>query len=273
MPTTVRPIRFDPALLSELEARSQRAGEDLSRVVNAAVDRYLHGEDGAGGAPAAQDGPDLAEAAVALTRALVAGDAREAQRIVDAAMAAGAQVIDVHCDLLTPALHEVGRSWAADEITIAQEHRATELAARLLGTIAPDRRPPPTTGRLAIVSGTPDEQHVLGSRMVADLLERAGWEVIALGAATPGPELLALAASECPDLVALSTSTAGRLPGVQAAILGLAAIDPRPLIAVGGPIYTPETAAFARDLGADVVADLRGLLAFVRRRLPPLPAA
>jgi methanogenic corrinoid protein MtbC1 len=272
MTTTVRPIRFDPALLSELEARSHRAGEDLSRVVNAAVDRYLHDDDG--GAAAPEHGPDLAAPAAALTRALVAGDAREAQRIVDAAVVAGAQLIDVHCDLLTPALHDVGHRWAMDEITIAQEHRATEVVARLLETIAPDRRLPPTTGRLAIVAGTQDEQHVLGARMVGDLLERAGWEVIALGAATPAPELLALAASECPDLVALSTSTAGRLPGVQAAIVGLAAIDPRPLIAVGGPIYTHETAAFARDLGADVVAaDLRELLAFVRRRLPPMPAA
>jgi methanogenic corrinoid protein MtbC1 len=273
MTTTVRAIRFDPALLSELEERSQRSGEDLSRVVNAAVDRYLH-EDGAATVGVPEHRPDLAAGAAALTRALVAGHAREARRIVDAAVAGGAQVIDIHCDLLTPALHDVGHCWAVDEITIAQEHRATEVVARLLEVIAPDRRLPPTTGRLAIVAATQDEQHVLGSRMVADVLERAGWEVIALGAATPAEELLALAASDCPDLVALSTSTAGRLPGVQAAISGLAAIDPRPSIAVGGPIFTPETAAFARDLGADVAAgNLRDLLTFVRRHLPPLPAA
>jgi methanogenic corrinoid protein MtbC1 len=270
MATTVRPIAFDPALLSELEERSRQAGEDLSRVVNAAVDRFLHDH---GGAPAAE-AADLSAGAVALARALVAGDARAAQRIVDDALDGGAQVLDVHCDLLGPALHDVGHRWSLDEISIAQEHRATEIATRLLAMIAPDRRLPPTTGRLAIVSGSPDEQHVLGTRMVADLLERAGWEVIALGASTPAPELLVLAASECPDLVALSTSTAGRLPGVQAAILGLDAIDPRPVIAVGGPLYTSETAEFARDLGADMVtSDLRELLAFVGRRLPPTPAA
>ena len=270
MATTVRPIAFDPALLSELEERSQQTGEDLSRVVNTAVDRFLHGD----GAPTPAGAPDLAEAAAALAGALVAGDARAAQRIVDDALAEGAQVLDVHGDLLGPALHDVGHRWSLDEISIAQEHRATEIATRLLATIAPDRRLPPTTGRLAIVAGSPDEQHVLGTRMVADLLERAGWEVIALGAATPAPELLTLAASEAPDLVALSTSTAGRLPGVQTAILGLDAIDPRPVIAVGGPLYTSETAEFARDLGADLVtSDLRELLEFVRRRMPPTPAA
>ena len=269
MATTVRPIRFEPALLSELEARSQRAGEDLSRLVNEAVDRFLH--DGGGAPPAGV--LDLAAAAAAYADALVAGDARAAYRIVDEALAAGAQVLDVHSAILTPALHEVGHQWSLDRITVAQEHRATEITTQLLASIAPDARVPPTTGRLAIVTCSPDEQHVLGTRMVADLLQRAGWEVIALGASTPGPELLALVERECPDLVALSTSTAGRLPGVQAVILGLDAIDPRPLIAVGGPVYTAETAAFALDLGADVVtSDLRELLALLPKQLPPPPA-
>jgi methanogenic corrinoid protein MtbC1 len=268
MATTTRPIQFDPALLAELEERTRGEGTDLSRMVNAAVDRFLR----AGRAAPARAG--LEGAAEELRAALVDGDARAAHRVVGDALARGARVLDVHCDVLTPALHEIGHLWSVDDVTIAQEHRSTEIATQLLATMAPDRRLPPTAGRLAIVSGSPDEQHVLGSRMVADLLERAGWEVVALGASTPASELLDLARSECPDLVALSTSTAGRLPGVQEVLLGLAAIDPRPFIAVGGPVYTGETAAFARDLGADVVTgDLRELLDIVRRRFPPVPVA
>jgi methanogenic corrinoid protein MtbC1 len=266
MATTTRPIQFDPALLAELEERTRGEGTDLSRMVNAAVDRFLHAE-----RPApAPDG--LEGAADELRAALVDGDARAAHRVVSGALARGARVLDVHCDVVAPALHDIGHLWSVDDLSIAQEHRATEIAAQLLATMAPDRRLPPTAGRLAIVSGSPDEQHVLGSRMVADLLERAGWEVVALGASTPASELLDLARSECPDLVALSTSTAGRLPGVQEVLVGLAALDPRPFVAVGGPIYTGETAAFARDLGADVVTgDLRELLDVVRRRFPPVP--
>lgn len=269
MATTTRPIAFDPALLSALEQRSQAAGEDLSRLVNAAVERYL--QDERLGGPAAMG---LGEAAEHVREALMAGDARGAHAAVDGALAAGAEVLDVHCEVLAPALHAVGHAWSVDEISVAEEHRATEIAARLLATMAPNRRLPPTAGRLAIVGGSPDEQHVLGPRMVADLLERAGWEVLALGASTPAPELLELARSECPDLVAISTSTAGRLPGVQQTITGLDALDPRPVIAVGGPIYSPDTAAFARELGADLVSsDLRELLDLVRRRFPPVPVA
>jgi MerR family transcriptional regulator, light-induced transcriptional regulator len=266
MATTLRGIQFDPALLAELEERTRGEDAELSRMVNAAVDRFLHG-----GRPVPS--PDGVEgAADALREALVAGDARAAHRVVAGVLARGARVLDVHCDVVAPALHEVGHLWAVDDISIAQEHRASEIAAQLLATMAPDRRLPPTAGRLAIVSGSPDEQHVLGSRMVADLLERAGWEVVALGASTPASELLDLARSECPDLVALSTSTAGRLPGVQEVLRGLAALDPRPFIAVGGPVYAGETAGFALDLGADVVTrDLRELLDVVRLRFPPVP--
>lgn len=268
MATTVRPIRFDPALLSALEARALAAGEDVDRVVNAAVDHFLHDEVQA-------ETPVLAvdEAARRLSAALMRGNAREARAAVDGALAGGAEVIDIHCDVLTPALHAVGHAWATDAITVAQEHRATEIATGLLASMAADKRLPATAGRLAIVSGSPDEQHVLGTRMVADLLERAGWEVIALGASTPAPDLVELARSECPDLVAVSTSTAGRLPGVHQAIAGLDAVDPRPVIVTGGPIYTPDTAAFAREVGADLAtSDLRVLLDFVRRRFPPLPS-
>jgi methanogenic corrinoid protein MtbC1 len=266
MATTMRPIQFDPALLAELEERTRGEGADLSRMVNAAVDRFLHPD-----RTVAPSG-GLDGAAQALRAALVDGDARAAHRVVAGALAGGARVLDVHCDVIAPALHEIGHLWSVDDISIAQEHRATEIATQVLATMAPDRRLPPTAGRLAIVSGSPDELHVLGSRMVADLLERAGWEVVALGASTPTSELLALARSECPDLVALSTSTAGRLPGVQQVLLGLAAIDPRPFLAVGGPIYSGETVAFAHELGADVVTgDLRELLDVVRRRFPPIP--
>jgi methanogenic corrinoid protein MtbC1 len=276
--TTERAIRFDPDLLNELDRRSRVTGEDVSRVVNLAVSRYLHagrpaasadghGGDGAGVAEPPGAGLGLADCAEAYRAALLARDARAAQAIVERAIAGGAEVIDVYVDVFEPALAGIGHLWALDQISVAQEHYATEVTVQLLGTLAPDRRIPPTQGRLAIVSGTPDEQHVIGPRMVGDLLQRAGWEVLALGGATPPGDLVDLAEAECPDLVALSTSTAGRLPGVQEALTGLAAVESRPFVVVGGPLYTAEVAEAARAWGADLVtSDLRELLRVVRER-------
>jgi methanogenic corrinoid protein MtbC1 len=273
--TAERAIRFDPDLLAELERRSDATGEDLSRVVNAAVSRYLRagrserGGDGRGHSGAGPSGPGLAACADAYRIALLARDAHEAHAVVEAAVRAGADILDVYVDVLGPAMAEVGHQWALDQITVAQEHFATEATAQLLGMLAPDRRIPPTQGRLAIVSGSPDEQHVLGSRMVGDVLQRAGWEVICLGGATPPGDLADLTEAECPDLVALSTSTAGRLPGVQEVLGRLVALKPRPFVAVGGPLYTEAAAEAARAWGADLATtDLRALLSVVRERFP-----
>ena len=107
--------------------------------------------------------------------------------------------------------------------------------------------------------------------MVADLLERDGWEVLALGPSTPAEDLATLVRNECPDLVALSTTTAGRLPGLAETLARLAELDPRPLITVGGGrAFTAQASDQARALGADLVeSDLRAFIAVVRTRFPP----
>jgi methanogenic corrinoid protein MtbC1 len=203
--------------------------------------------------------------------ALLRRDARAARAVAAEAVAGGMELCDVYVDVLAPALHEVGHLWAVRRINVADEHFATTVTQGVLASLAPGERQPPTDGRLAVVCGTPDELHALGAQMVADLLERAGWEVLPLGAATPAADLVALVESECPDLVALSASTAGRLPGVAEVLERLDAARPRPLIAVGGGLFTTEGAKLAAELGADlVVSDLRTFLAEVRRRFPPV---
>jgi methanogenic corrinoid protein MtbC1 len=268
--TKVRPVRFQSGLLEELERRLQSGGEDLSHFVNAAVDRALHGDERTLRAvPDPIEISDLEDCAAAFTRALLARDARGARALVEEVVHRGAHVIDVHQHVLQPALHEIGDLWCLEEISVAQEHYATEVTTQIISALAPDRRLPPTRGRLAIVGSTPDELHSLGARMVGDVLERAGWEVLALGASTPVEDLGELVAEECPDLVALSTATIGRLPGVEAALRTLNAVEPRPMIAVGGALYDGPVVELARGWGADLVGtDLRELLDAVTRRFP-----
>ena len=111
-------------------------------------------------------------------------------------------------------MYEIGHRWAVDGLNVAEEHYATAVTQQLLDELSARMRMPPRDGRLAVVSGTPGERHALGARMVADFLEADGWEVLQLGADTPAADLAALVDSERPDVVALSTSTAGSLPGI-----------------------------------------------------------
>jgi methanogenic corrinoid protein MtbC1 len=267
MGTTVRPIAFDAELLEELERRLQASGEDLSAFVNAAVAQNLQGEQPLLRVVRELDFPALAEA---YADALLAREAHRARAIIVDAAADGADVIDLYANVLRPALERIGHAWALDEASVAQEHFASEVSAQVVAELTAGRRLPNADGRLAIVTCSPEEQHHLGSRIVADVLERAGWEVMRLGAATPPADLAELTDAERPDMVAISTSTAGRLPGVQDALGRLTALAPRPLLVVGGPLYTREVTAAVLGWGADVVtSDLRDLLAQLRERFAP----
>jgi methanogenic corrinoid protein MtbC1 len=271
MGTKVRPIRFQDVLLDEVEARIGRDG-DLSHFVNLAVDRALHGEDARTLrlVPEPTGPEELHAAADAFRATLLDRDDRGARAILEDLVGRGARIVDIYTSVIGPALAEIGDLWSMEKITVADEHFATEATTRLLGVLAPDRRMTPTRGRLAVVTSSPDELHALGSRMLADLLERSGWEVIALGAAAPADDLARLVSEECPDVVALSTATVGRLPGAEEAVGLLHRIRPRPLIAVGGALYTGPVVELARAWGADLVGlGLDALLEELGRRFPP----
>ncbi|MBA2516131.1 MAG: cobalamin B12-binding domain-containing protein [Solirubrobacterales bacterium] len=200
-------------------------------------------------------------------QALMDRDARRARGVIETAVEAGMPVPDIYAEIFEPALREVGHLWAIEQLNVAQEHFATSVTQGLVAVLGPQIRVPPTEGRLAIVTSAPDELHQLGVQMVSDLLEAEGWEVVSLGAATPAHDLIELVEMECPDLVALSASTAGRLPGVAEVLPRLAALRPRPLVVVGGSLFTGEAGELAKELGADlVISDARALVAVLRER-------
>jgi MerR family transcriptional regulator, light-induced transcriptional regulator len=221
-------------------------------------------------APVTVEADDRGARLDAYLRALLDRRTGDARAEVDAALAGGMAVQEVYLDVLAPALHQVGHRWAVGEVNVAEEHYATEVTRQVLDELAPRMRVQPTGGRLAIVTGSPGEQHVLGARMVADFLEADGWEVLQLGASTPAADLAQLAADEAPDVIALSTATARSLPEIADVLGRLTALRPRPLLAVGGQVWTAESSRSARDLGADLVAtDPRMLVATLRERVPP----
>src|SRR6202007_3118706 len=100
----------------------------------------------------------------AFLQALVARDSAQARRAVDAALEGGLAIGDIYLDVLRPALYRGGPRWALGNLNVAQEHYATAVAQSLLDRLSERRELPPKDGRLALVTGTPDEQHALRSR-------------------------------------------------------------------------------------------------------------
>jgi hypothetical protein len=92
------------------------------------------------------------------------------------------------------------------------------------------------------------EWHALPARLLAEVLKLRGWHVDYLGAQVPAPHLIAHLHRTGPELVALSSSIATRLPTAHAAITACQAV--RVPVLVGGAAFGPD-GRYARLLGAD----------------------
>lgn len=203
--------------------------------------------------------------------ALTAGDATRARWLIDNAVGDGMQVRELYLEVVAPALVAVGERWAAGELTVAHEHYSVAVSQGILGVLAPHIRVAPTSGRLAVVACTPGELHALGAQMVADFLEGEGWEVLALGAATPAADLAALVDDERPDLVALSTALANNLEAATTTVEMLRTLEEPPFIAVGGRAWAALDDERRASIGADALfADPRELCAVLKERFPPV---
>jgi methanogenic corrinoid protein MtbC1 len=187
---------------------------------------------------------------------LLAPDAREARRLIERALAAGVPAATLYLQVIAPAMYEIGRLWEAAEVSVAQEHLATQITQAVIASLSLHvyGGEPVGAGRVAIVSSSPGELHALGSQMVADFLDAQGWLSLALGADTPVHELVALTQEREAQLVALSTALPGHLLSVTRTCQLLRQLRKPPLIVVGGRAYSGDEAR-ALAVGADAFAD------------------
>ncbi len=158
-----------------------------------------------------------------------------------------------YLQVITPALYTIGRLWEKNEISVAQEHLATAIVSRVMGSIYSRALPPvlPSKGK-AVIAVVSNDYHEIGARMVSDFLEFDGWEVSYLGASMPVEDLLKLIEREKPVFVGISAAVTFNLARASQAI---AAIRSRPdfsgvKIMAGGLAFNAVPALW-RQLGAD----------------------
>ncbi len=204
--------------------------------------------------------------------------ARLRRRFIDASVAFDTattrRVLDEAIDLLgietladgivRPALTDLDERWRRGEIPITAVRFASGVVQRRLAALFTLVNPDSGRGR-AIVACAPGEQHDLGALVVAIMLAREGWQVVALGADTPADDLAATAAQLRPALICLSATaaTASALDAIER--LGVAP-QHRPAMIVGGQGFAgaDSVAGAWRVTGgaSDVVAGVdRGLRA------------
>jgi MerR family transcriptional regulator, light-induced transcriptional regulator len=173
-----------------------------------AARRAVEGEAPVGSSPQQDGSPELEEAARFLRSALDSFAEADSQAALDRLF--GAFTIEtVLQEVVIPYLSELGERWADGEVTVAQEHFASNiLRGRLLGLA---RGWDGGGGPRAMLACAPGELHDLGLIAFGLALRRRGWRITFLGPDTPTDTLVDTARQLEPALVVISATARRRL--------------------------------------------------------------
>ncbi len=119
-------------------------------------------------------------------------------------------------ELLLKGLREIGSLWAQNEISVQQEHFATNLARRRIETLT--ALTPNSNRDQTILLGCPEnEWHAIPLLVLNLLLKRKGFNVIYLGASTPLAQMEQTASVIRPALIILAAQQLNTVPNLQSA--------------------------------------------------------
>ena len=192
---------------------------------------------------------DPESARAELARATEAFDEPGAQAVLDELLAV-ATLDALLSQVVIPYLHELGERWERGELSVAQEHFASNLLrGRLLGLA---RGWGSGEGPRALLACPPGERHDLGLIVFGLALRNRGWRIDFLGSDTPTASLAEAARAIQPALLVISAAAPELLSPLRSqleelarthrlAIAGAGAggLDPTPpgvLVLTGDPV-------------------------------------
>lgn len=184
-----------------------------------------------------------------LENALIEGDEDAAWRLLEASVDSSTDPVDVHLDVLSPALASIGQRWADGELSIACEHKASAVATRIIARLGTRLSTPGRRSGTVVIGSAPGDVHSIPTAMFADLIRSFGADVIDLGG-SPDVDSFRSAVRRHPEaVVAISVTGPDHDHSVIDTVSALRADFGRLPIAIGGGAIEGED--HARSLGAD----------------------
>jgi MerR family transcriptional regulator, light-induced transcriptional regulator len=167
--------------------------------------------------------------------ALLAADQAAAEIAIREAMEAGLDTAQIDDEIIAPALWHVGALWERGEISVADEHVATEISIRVLALQREAQRVARARGAYRVMlAAPPGELHVVALRMVDNLLRNAGYDVAMLGSDVPSEALATLIDRRPPNVVCMTSTMSEPADEVVAAIGALQRRWPSLGFVIGG---------------------------------------
>ena len=187
---------------------------------------------------------------LSLERRLLAGDIAGAWWLVDSHLGGGLDPPGVLLQLVAPALCSIGEGWANGSVSVAEEHRATAAAQRVIGRLGLQfGRRGKDRGTVALAAPSGD-LHTLPVAIAADLLRWKAFDVLELGGNLPAVALgQAVADEQRLVAVGIVSTTSGLDDEVAASVRAVRTVAPDVPIFLGG--LSIRSTAHARRLGGD----------------------
>lgn len=179
----------------------------------------------------------LGPGAAGFDAALDAMDAESAHAALDRLLATFS-LETVLSEVVLPYLHELGERWATGEVSVTQEHFASNLIGGRLMALA--RGWERGEGPVAVLACPPGEQHDLSLIAFGLALRGRGWRIAFLGADTPIASVAEACTTFGPDVTVLSAVTASAFEEQAEELAALARVRP---LAIAGAGAGEELAA------------------------------
>jgi 5-methyltetrahydrofolate--homocysteine methyltransferase len=202
-----------------------------------------------------------------LYNAILTGNAKKAEEVTKAAIAAKENATELVQKYMIPAMDEVGKRFECNEYFVPElliAARAMKTSLELITPLLADAGVEPV-GRV-VIGTVQGDLHDIGKNLVASMLEGGGFKVIDLGVDVPPERFVEVAKEQDGTIVALSallTTTMSMMKSVIQA-LETAGIRQKTKVITGG---APITQQYAEQIGADGYSDNASSAVALARKL------
>ncbi len=185
-----------------------------------------------------------------LLQRLLAADQNGAWKVVEAARSSGMSAGTIYREMILPAMTEVGAGWLREEVSVAQEHAASQVVTRIVSRLSAEVARRGVSKGLVVIGTTETDLHTLPVMIAADLMRLEGFDVLDLGSNLPAQSFAEIAAEQQRLIaVAVSVTAPGQAEEVAATVAALRERVDVPIILGGAAIDGDE---HAKLLGADM---------------------
>jgi excisionase family DNA binding protein len=156
------------------------------------------------------------------------------------------------CDELGPEFSRLGEQWACGNVSVLQEHVASERIRRAISFVS-EGLPVPMPSPTCLLACAEGDEHTLGLSLAELCLREAGWSTLWAGRRTPATDIAESVVQGEVEMVALSASIAspdGAVLERQLAVIGEACTRHKVPLVLGGNGAWPEHSAHSHRFTA-----------------------